>query len=291
MTHEADSLPNQRPVDSGGASQPLTGLSRPGLSRSSQGGEEIVLRMKSGRSFTLHQEDWSVKSDYYSETLITHLEDVVAAVESERAPVRDILEIGIARGSTAVGLATLLPNTRIVGVDVEERARSLVRRNAERNGVADRISVRIGDMCAPVGDGETFDLVIAELPFIPIDADDQRRYVAEGHGSEILNISGGPDGRLYLDRLIEESAPLLRPGGSLISVQPSFVGIDQTLARMWSAGLSGRMPLTRRWRLADTVFTGANRAYIEQSTGYVFPEDEPGDPYFFITVMQGVKPA
>lgn len=275
--------------------KPLTSLSRPdlskpaGLSRSSQGGDEIALRMKSGRGFTLHQEDWSVKSDYYLETLITHLEDVVAAVESERAPIRDILEIGIARGSTAIGLAMLLPDARIVGVDVEERARALVRRNAERNGVAERISVRIGDMCAPVVDGETFDLVIAELPFIPIEADHEQRLIAEGHASEILNISGGPDGRLYLDRLIEESAPLLRPGGSLIAVQPSFVGIDRTLERMWSAGLRGRMPVTRRWRLADTVFTGANRKYIEHGTGYVFPEAAPGDPYFFITVMQGVK--
>lgn len=103
--------------------------------------------MKGGHSFTLYQEDWSVKSDYYQETLMTHLPDVVAAAERERAPIRDILEIGIARGSTAIALATLLPE----------------------------------------------------------------------------------------------------------------------------------------------VFTGGNRAYIEQTTGYRFPEMEPGDPFFFITVMQGVK--
>lgn len=265
--------------------QPLTGLSL-----SSQGGEETVLRMKSGLRLAMHQEGWSVKSDYYSETLIYHLEDVVAAVEREAPAVRDILEIGIARGSTAIALATLLPTARIVGVDIEERSRALVRRNAERHGVADRVSVRIGDMCAPLTDGEAFDMVIAELPFIPIEPSAQRRYIAEGHGSEILNISGGADGRQYLDRLIDESAPLLRPGGSLIFVQPSFVGIDQTLVRMCNAGLSGRVVLTRPWRLADTIFTGNNREYIERTTGYVFPEHQPGDPYFFIVIMQGVRP-
>ena len=266
------------------AARPLTGLSRTSIGPAS--GD---LHIAGGPSYSLEQEEWSVKTDYYLETMIQHLADIVAAVGRAGAPIRDVLEIGIARGAISIGLGLLLPEARLVGVDIEPRAAELVRRNAERNGVADRLSVRIGDLCAPAR-GELFDLVIAELPFIPIEPRYQASLLRAGHASEILNISGGVDGRLYLDRLIREAAPLLRPGGSLVFIQPSFIGIDASLHRLTEAGLEGRVLLARPWRLADTVFTRANRGYIEQVGNYTFPRDAEGRPYFFLTLLQGIKP-
>jgi len=178
-----------------------------------------------------------------------------------------------------------------VGIDIEEKAHTLVTRNATANGVDHKIEVRIGDLFAPVQPGEFFDLIFGELPIIPVDAEDQRRYIAEGYASEILNISGGPDGRFFVDKLIQEGATHLRPGGAVVLIQPSFIGVERSLDLLARAGLVGSVLVRREWRLADTKFTRANKGYIEKSTGYRFAQNAAGEDIFYLTILKGVKPA
>lgn len=263
---------------------------RPGLTLTSTGGDIHVARMGNGLTYTVMQEAWSVKTDYYLDTFVHHLPDLVAEIRRRGCPLRRILEIGVARGVLSIGLALLTTDdTRIVGVDVEEAAVDLVGRNARANGVGHRIEVRVGSLFDPVLPGETFDLILGELPFIPVDPALQQSYVDAGHASEILNVSGGPDGRSLVDPLITDGASLLDPGGVLALVQPSFIGLDATLGLMARHGLAGKVLARREWRLADTRFTLNSRDYIERVNPGAFTRDPAGDEVFEITIVLGVK--
>lgn len=70
--------------------------------------------------------------------------------------------------------------------------------------------------------GEEFDLIFGELPIIPVDAEEQRRY-CHGYASEILNISGGPDGRYFVDKLIEVGGTHCGPAVCVLSSPHSSV--------------------------------------------------------------------
>lgn len=262
-----------------------------GLSVTSQGGETYTAKMGNGVEYPIHQEAWSIKTDYYLDTFVHHLPEIVADLQRDGNPLGRVLEMGVARGVLSIGIALLTGDaTRLVGIDIEEKAHTLVTRNAQANGVAHKIEVRIGDLFAPVQPGEEFDLIFGELPIIPVDAEEQRRYIADGYASEILNISGGPDGRYFVDKLIQEGAPHLRPGGALVLIQPSFIGVERSLQLLAEARLTASVLVRRAWRLADTKFTRSNKGYIEKTTGYRFSQNDAGEDIFYLTILKGVKP-
>lgn len=261
-----------------------------GLTMTSAGGDTYTAVMNDGRRYTVRQEDWSVKTDYYLDTFVYHLPDLVSYVGSTGNPMHHILEMGVARGVLSIGMALLTDDeTRILGIDIEESARMLVAENAIANGVADKVEVRVGDLFEPVHDGERFDLIFGELPFIPVDPDLQRQYIADGHASEILNVSGGPDGRQLVDLLIEQGAPLLDQGGAMLLIQPSFIGVETTMALLAAHGLAGKILVRREWRLDDTKFTRQIRGYIEGLNSAAFVRNDDGDEVFYLTIIVGVK--
>lgn len=261
-----------------------------GLTMSSSGGDTYTATMNNGRQYSVRQEDWSVKTDYYLDFFVYNLPDVVAHIRRTGNTLARILEMGVARGVLSIGFALLTDeDSRIVGIDIEENARTLVSANAEMNGVAEKIEIRIGDLFEPVHADEAFDLIFGELPFIPVDPVLQQQYIADGHASEILNISGGPDGRYLVDPLITQGARLLKPGGALLLMQPSFIGVERTLELMAEQELVGRVLLSREWRLDDTKFTKASRDYIESLNPAAFPANAKGEPVFYLTIVIGVK--
>lgn len=261
-----------------------------GLSRSSSGGDTYLAQMGNGMSYPIHQEAWSIKTDYYLDTFVHYLPEIIADLQRGGNPVKHVLEMGVARGVLSIGIALLTDaDTRLVGIDIEEQAHALVMKNAQRNQVAAKIEVRIGDMFSPVQPDERFDLIFGEMPFIPVDPEKQRQYIVEGYASEILNISGGVDGRDFVDTLITQGAQYLSPGGALVLIQPSFIGVEKTNELFAAHGLTGSVLVSREWRLDDTKFTRNSKAYIEATTGYCFPQNDAGEDVFYLTIMKGVN--
>ena len=261
-----------------------------GLSLTSTGGDTYIAKMENGITYPIGQETWSIKTDYYLDTFVHHLPNNIASLEQNGHAVKRVLEIGVARGVLSIGIALLTgEETHIVGIDIEEKAHALVTQNAVTNRVQHKIEVRIGDMFAPVQAGETFDLIIGEMPIIPVDPTKQAQYIAEGYASEILNISGGRDGRDFIDTLIRQGANLLNPGGAIVFIQPSFIGVEKSLQQCAAVGLQGEVLVSKAWRLDDTKFTRNNKGYIEQTTGYTFPQNSAGEEIFFLTIIKGVK--
>jgi release factor glutamine methyltransferase len=142
-------------------------------------------------------------------------------------PGERMLEIG-----TGIGLAAVLAaraGAHVVATDVVEAAVQCARENAVLNGVADRMSVHLGDGFDPVR-GLTFDLVATSPPQMPTPPERERRDAMAAADN------GGPDGWRLLARVIEGAPAHLRPGGRLVFTLFGFLGIKAALARLTDAG-------------------------------------------------------
>ena len=86
-----------------------------------------------------------------------------------------VADIGTGSGCLAVALAYELPHARVYATDVSGTALPIARRNAERNGVADRVTFFEADLLAPFltsGDSvhggvpARFDVIVSNPPYI-----------------------------------------------------------------------------------------------------------------------------
>ena len=125
------------------------------------------------------------------------------------------VDVGTGSGCLAIACTYQHPSARFVAIDISAGALELARRNAEKHGVADRIDFRQGDLLEPVSALGPFDVIVSNPPYIPsgdIPGLESGVRDYEPHAA----LDGGADGLRVVSRLIEQAAPLLRPGGHLI---------------------------------------------------------------------------
>ena len=151
------------------------------------------------------------------------LADVVR--QQDALPGADVLELGTGSGAIAVAAAKGGAKSVTV-VDVSRRALVTAALNARLNGV--RVRPRRGDLFAPV-DGERFDIVVSNPPYLPSDGIPQR-------GAQRA-WEGGADGRAVLERICAGVADHLRPGGTVLLVHSSVNDLSRTLDALDAAGM------------------------------------------------------
>jgi carbamoyltransferase len=121
--------------------------------------------------------------------------------------------------------------TEAVGVDLNPRAVRFARFNAQLNGITN-VRFLLGDLYAPVQD-ETFDVILANPPFVPSPHNDLRYR------------DGGRTGEAVLARIISEADPYLSPGGQLHIVTDlvDIRGYAAKLQRWWQGGSADQLVL------------------------------------------------
>lgn len=137
---------------------------------------------------------------------------------SNRKPER-IVDVGTGSGIIALSLARQFPETKVLAIDISDDALALARENAARLGLDERVQFRKGDLLENLD--ERFDLIVANLPYIPM----QDRHLLS---REVLH---DPEVALFVaergDELIRkliEQAPLHFNGAGLLALE---IGINQ----------------------------------------------------------------
>ncbi|HSG96335.1 MAG TPA: peptide chain release factor N(5)-glutamine methyltransferase [Afifellaceae bacterium] len=122
-----------------------------------------------------------------------------------------ICDLGTGSGAILIALLSELDQATGVGADISQPALDMALANARRHGIADRIRFIRGNFSLPLD--ETFDLVVANPPYIPHgDLAGLDREVRDHDPA--LALDGGPDG-LAAFRVIAAQLPaLLGPGGA-----------------------------------------------------------------------------
>ncbi|MFB7934211.1 HemK2/MTQ2 family protein methyltransferase [Streptomyces sp. NPDC056039] len=162
-------------------------------------------------------------------------------------PGAEVLDVGT--GTGALALEAARRGLRVTAVDVSRSAVWAARLNARLAGLPLRI--RHGNLFDPVR-GETFDLILANPPYVPAPRGDRTP-----RGAARAWDAGG-DGRLVVDRICREMPALLRPGGVLLLVQSALSDPDLTVGRLRGSGL--KAAVTRRHRIAfGPVLRGRER--------------------------------
>jgi release factor glutamine methyltransferase len=158
--------------------------------------------------------------------------EVVRSLRTDRSAPCRILDLCTGSGAIAISLAKELPAARIIATEISEAAVAIARRNAERNGFADRVDIRLGDLWEPVA-GEVFDVIASNPPYIASTVIDTLQ--AEVKREPRLALDGGADGMAFYDRICAAARIHLEPGGALV-VEHGFDQADAVHQRFSAAG-------------------------------------------------------
>jgi ribosomal protein L3 glutamine methyltransferase len=141
----------------------------------------------------------------------TFSEDSALAGDPER--LASVLDLCTGGGSLAILAARVFPNARIVAVDLSPDALEVAKRNIEDHGLADRVSLKQGDLFAPVTNAR-FDLILANPPYV--DEGTMADFPPEFAAEPKIAHAGGVDGLDIVRRILREAHAHLTPEAALV---------------------------------------------------------------------------
>jgi release factor glutamine methyltransferase len=153
--------------------------------------------------------------------------------------------LDVCTGSGALAVCAAKRGARdVTAVDLSRRAVMTARINARLNGV--RVRALRSNLFAELGD-QQFDVIVSNPPYVPAETDELPTKGPERAWD------AGRDGRLILDRLLDEAPAHLKPGGVLLVVHSEVCGFDATTSAMERAGLKVDVALRHRGPLGPLM--------------------------------------
>lgn len=124
------------------------------------------------------------------------------------------LDVGTGTGAIALSLLTEGPFVRCVATDPSSAALDFAATNRDAADVGSRLELRCGTLFEPVADGERFDVVVSNPPYVAeAERETLQAEVAEWEPAEAL--FAGRDGLDVFRELVPGAAGVLRDGGLL----------------------------------------------------------------------------
>ena len=160
--------------------------------------------------------------------------------KTELAQGRRVLDLCTGSGVVAIAAAEL-GAASVTAFDICPHAVRCSRGNAVHAGVV--IDVREGS-CPGALDHAPFDVIVSNPPYVP---------TPPAGDTEVIPMTAGParawnagvDGRLVLDPLCESAASLLAAGGSMLLVQSTLSGVENSVNALRATGLDAEVIASR----------------------------------------------
>jgi release factor glutamine methyltransferase len=200
---------------------------------------------------------------------------LISAPRPAGTPKLRVVDVGTGSGAIAIALAAtlrkrrMMPEVSILALDISADAICLSRENAVAHGVADEIEFAESDLLpgaaadSPVGPaGAGFDLILANLPYIPSAVVDRLPVAASFEPRAALD--GGPDGLAVVRRLLAVLPDALAPTGTALLE----IGFDQGPA---ITAAVAALPGAWTCRVQDDLSGRPRLAHVERSTNPIRP--------------------
>jgi release factor glutamine methyltransferase len=124
------------------------------------------------------------------------------------------MDIGTGTGCIAISILKHVPEARALAVDISPAAISVARRNAERNGVAERLILIESDLFSNVP-AERFHLIVSNPPYVPEPDIEGLQPEVRDHEPH-LALTDGRDGLSIIAKIVQRAPEFLLPGGHLL---------------------------------------------------------------------------
>lgn len=133
----------------------------------------------------------------------------------------EVLDMG-----TGCGILAVLASEKarkVVAVDINPHAVTCAKRNAQLNGFATKIEVRLGNLFDAIATDEKFDLILFNAPYLP----------TENEKGDLIEMAwnGGRTGRRIIDQFIDNVSEYLVNKGRILLVQSNLSNLGKTLER------------------------------------------------------------
>ncbi len=153
-----------------------------------------------------------------------------------------VLEIGT--GTGIIAIIASKKATNVVAVDINRYAVDCAHKNSEINLAS--VDIRFGDLFDSVDD-EKFDLILFNTPYLPTEDEE----LIEDELEAAWN--GGKDGRLVINRFIEDLPDHINPCGCVQLVQSSLSDIEETTGRLMKLGFEVSITASERFFFEEVV--------------------------------------
>jgi release factor glutamine methyltransferase len=130
------------------------------------------------------------------------------------APPARILDLGTGSGALALGLAKHWSGAQVVAVDKSPDALALARENAVALGLDARVTFLESDWFGALPQGEVFDLIVANPPYLTAAETDTASIEVREH-EPISALVAADEGLADLRRIIQTAPKFLNAGGLL----------------------------------------------------------------------------
>jgi release factor glutamine methyltransferase len=126
-----------------------------------------------------------------------------------------VVDVGTGSGNIAITIARHLPRAAVMAVDASANALDVARRNAERHGVADRLTFVEGDLLAGFPAEPRWNFIVSNPPYVSEAEYEALPREVKDHEPRCALVAG-PRGTEVIERLIDQSGSRLKPGGWLL---------------------------------------------------------------------------
>ena len=174
------------------------------------------------------KEFWSLPFKVTPDVLIPRpeteelLEKILQTIKNDHAPFKGpILELGVGSGVISIILALELPQSVVYGIDKSLAALKVAAYNAKLHNVAARIGFMCADWLNAIVAEKTYQLVVANPPYIASTA--LSGLQKELEFEPLAALDGGASGLVEMQCFLPEISRILLPGGWLFME----IGFDQ----------------------------------------------------------------
>jgi release factor glutamine methyltransferase len=156
--------------------------------------------------------------------------------QREKAGVRavvDLVDVGTGNGAVPIAVALHAPDAKIMATDISADALAVARMNAQRHGMADRITFMHADLLDGINTMPS--VITANLPYVTREEIDGLPPEIQDHEPRVA-LDGGEDGLVLVRRLLRQIASCVetRRGASLCAAYLEF-GASQGAAALAAA--------------------------------------------------------